>query len=86
MGENIHDVFGPSQVKISRCDFFRNLLEHALERFWHETVPGAAPEHGLGLAIARAIVTGYGGSIELSNAPAGGAVASIHLDKDPSQR
>jgi signal transduction histidine kinase len=61
-------------------------LEHALERFWHETVPGAAPEHGLGLAIARAIVSGYGGSIELSNAPAGGAVVSIHLDKDPSQR
>jgi hypothetical protein len=31
MGENIHDVFGPNQVKISRCDFFRNLLSRERE-------------------------------------------------------
>src|SRR5262249_26542473 len=38
--------------------------------------PGGA---GLGLAIVEAIVTGYGGSLDLGSREGGGAVARIHL-------
>jgi two-component system sensor histidine kinase ChvG len=43
--------------------------------------PGADEEHtGLGLAIARAIIDGYGGSISARNSAEGGAVFEIRLD------
>jgi two-component system sensor histidine kinase ChvG len=43
--------------------------------------PSADAEHtGLGLAIARAIVDGYGGAISARNAAEGGAIFEIRLD------
>ena len=43
--------------------------------------PAAETGHtGLGLAIARAIIDGYGGSISARNSPRGGAVFEIRLD------
>jgi len=43
--------------------------------------PAAENGHtGLGLAIARAIIDGYGGSISARNSPGGGAVFEIRLD------
>jgi two-component system sensor histidine kinase BaeS len=34
---------------------------------------------GLGLAIAKAVITGYGGSITVKNRPGGGAEFSVAL-------
>jgi two-component system sensor histidine kinase ChvG len=43
--------------------------------------PAADREHtGLGLAIARAIIDGYGGSISAGNSTRGGAIFEIRLD------
>lgn len=42
--------------------------------------PSEAEHTGLGLAIARAIVDGYGGSISARNSPDGGAIFEIRLD------
>ena len=44
---------------------------------------GSRRHSGLGLAIVRAIVEGYGGSVEAANAPAGGAVFTVRLPREP---
>jgi two-component system sensor histidine kinase ChvG len=44
---------------------------------------GSRRHSGLGLAIVRAIVEGYGGSVEAANAPSGGAVFTIRLPREP---
>ena len=46
--------------------------------------PGRREHAGLGLAIARAVVDGYGGEIVAGNRPGGGAVVTIRLPVDPS--
>lgn len=56
-------------------------LEHARERLWRDDASrgGARGHYGLGLAIADEVARAHGGSLELSNAPAGGAVATLRL-------
>jgi len=56
-------------------------LERVFERFFSYRPDGPADrEHtGLGLAIARAIVEGYGGSIRAANRDGGGACIEIRL-------
>ena len=52
--------------------------ERIFERFWRGPsvkTPGA----GLGLAIVAEIVRAHGGTIEVGNAPGGGAKFSLHL-------
>jgi two-component system sensor histidine kinase TctE len=52
--------------------------EHVFERFYR--VAGTAAEgSGLGLAIVREVVDNAGGSVRLSEAPAGGLVVEIRL-------
>jgi signal transduction histidine kinase len=59
----------------------RDRREEVFERFarWrpagYETVPGA----GLGLFIARALVTAQGGSISIEDAPGGGTMLTLRL-------
>ena len=56
-------------------------LERVFARFFSYR-PGndAARDHsGLGLAIVRAIVEGYGGTVEASNRPGGGAELVVTL-------
>lgn len=50
--------------------------------------PGAGPRRhaGLGLAIVRAIVEGYGGSVEVQNARRGGAELRVRLPAAPKPR
>jgi len=50
-------------------------LEHAFSPLWSRR-PGG---HGLGLAIAGAIVTAHEGRIQAANAPGGGAVFTVTL-------
>jgi two-component system sensor histidine kinase ChvG len=44
---------------------------------------GSRRHSGLGLAIVRAIVEGYGGSVEAANVPSGGAVLTVRLPREP---
>jgi two-component system sensor histidine kinase ChvG len=57
-------------------------LNRIFDRFftYRPESPGARREHaGLGLAIARAILEGYGGTITAANPPAGGARFEVRL-------
>jgi two-component system sensor histidine kinase ChvG len=58
-------------------------LERIFERFFSyrpdESRSVSATHTGLGLAIAKAIVEGYGGTIQARNRPGGGAVFEIRL-------
>lgn len=51
-------------------------LGRAAERFWRK---GRGPGSGLGLSIVDAIVTRYGGSLELKSAAAGGLMVRMTL-------
>jgi signal transduction histidine kinase len=67
--------------------FSADALVHAFDRFWHEnTGDTAATGHGLGLAIARAIVERYLGTITLANRRTGGGVVTICLPTAPPIR
>lgn len=53
-------------------------LERAADPFWGES-KGSGGHMGLGLYVARSLAARHGGSLELSNAPGGGAVALARL-------
>jgi signal transduction histidine kinase len=59
--------------------FTNDALAHATERFWRGDTAHPRGGTGLGLAIARTIVEANRGSLQLANAPAGGAVVTIKL-------
>ena len=55
-------------------------LERIFERFFSYRPSSQKGEHiGLGLAVVKAIVEGYGGTVAADNRPRGGAVLSIEL-------
>lgn len=55
-------------------------LDQVFDRFFSYRPDGDRHEHmGLGLAIAKAVVTGYGGTIAARNRPGGGAEFSVAL-------
>lgn len=51
-------------------------IGRAAQRFWRK---GRGPGSGLGLSIVDAIVTRYGGSLQLKSAPSGGLVVRMTL-------
>lgn len=61
-------------------------LERIFDRFftWRPAEPKRSAHTGLGLAIARAIVEGYGGSLEAGNRPGGGASFEVRLPAAPA--
>lgn len=54
-------------------------LERIFDRFFQYRPQGRNGHTGLGLAIAKAIVDGYGGSIQARNRPEGGARFEVRL-------
>ncbi len=58
-------------------------LERAFARFfsYRPDADHADSHSGLGLAIVRAIVEGYGGAVTLANRPGGGAEARVSLPR-----
>ncbi|MEW2139071.1 HAMP domain-containing sensor histidine kinase [Streptomyces sp. NPDC005409] len=55
-----------------------DLLLHGPRRF-HRATPQRAPGHGLGLTIAQGQANLLGADLHLTNAPTGGALATLHL-------
>jgi two-component system nitrogen regulation sensor histidine kinase NtrY len=56
-----------------------NVLENALSRVFEPRFSTKSSGSGLGLAISRALLSSWGGSIEISNRPGGGAEVRIAL-------
>jgi two-component system sensor histidine kinase MprB len=54
-------------------------LEHVFDRFYRADEARSMPGSGLGLSIVKQVVDGLGGTISLSNRPAGGALARMVL-------
>jgi two-component system sensor histidine kinase ChvG len=55
-------------------------LEQVFDRFFSYRPGGDRREHlGLGLAIAKQVIVGYGGSIRARNRPGGGAIFDVEL-------
>jgi two-component system sensor histidine kinase MprB len=54
-------------------------LPHVFERFWRSPSARGLPGSGLGLAIVAQAVSEAGGEVRLTNAPGGGAVATMDL-------
>jgi signal transduction histidine kinase len=84
----------PIEVAVRRADgvaylyvddagpgFASEVLPHAFDRFRRgvATQDGRIRGHGLGLAIARAIVAGHGGEVSLGKSPLGGARVTVAL-------
>lgn len=60
-------------------------LDRIFGRFFTSRPPGGdAPHDGLGLAIVRALVEGYGGSVGAANRPGGGARLTVKLPVAPA--
>lgn len=59
--------------------FSADALQHATERFWRGNPARARGGTGLGLAIARALLEANGGTLQLANAPDGGAIVSVRF-------
>jgi len=54
-------------------------LPHVFERFFRSDKARNTPGTGLGLSIVNQTINAHGGTIEATNAPAGGAVFTVHL-------
>lgn len=54
-------------------------LPYVFERFWRSPSARGLPGSGLGLAIVKQAVAEAGGTVRLTNAPGGGAIATIQL-------
>jgi signal transduction histidine kinase len=58
-------------------------LQHAFDRFWRDDEARTLPGSGLGLAIAKATVERLGGTIDIANGTAGGAVVRLRFPAQP---
>jgi signal transduction histidine kinase len=85
-GISIH-VFDVSQkqIKIQVCDQGEGIppekLPHVFERFYRSEENANVPGFGLGLPIAKALIEGQGGSIELHSQPGQGSCITLRLAK-----
>ncbi len=62
-------------------------LAHLFDRFYRVPRPREGPRHGsgLGLAVARGLVTGMGGSIRAARSPLGGLAITVSLPAEPTR-
>jgi two-component system sensor histidine kinase MprB len=59
-------------------------LPHIFDRFYRGASSRGTQGSGLGLAIVRQVAEQHGGSVEVANAPDGGAVFTLHLPLMPA--
>jgi two-component system, OmpR family, sensor histidine kinase MprB len=59
-------------------------LPHVFDRFYRSLTARAVPGSGLGLAVARDVAHGHGGTIEAGPAPGGGTLIRLTLPARPA--
>jgi len=57
-------------------------LPHVFERFYRATSARSMPGSGLGLAIVQQVAEAHHGSVAVEDAPGGGALLRLRLDRD----
>jgi two-component system OmpR family sensor kinase len=62
-----------------------DMRERVFERFSHADGDAGRAGSGLGLAIVRAVAEGHGGSVELADAPGGGALFRVRLPSSEAE-
>lgn len=67
------------RVSDTGCGIAPADLPHVFRRFWRSDSSRSLPGNGLGLALAKAIVTSYAGAIECASAPGQGTTFTIRL-------
>lgn len=67
------------RVADTGCGIAAEDLPHVFRRFWRSDSSRSLPGNGLGLALAKAIVTSYAGTIECDSAPGRGTVFTVAL-------
>jgi signal transduction histidine kinase len=75
----IETDIGPETVGIVITDDGEGFSENDFKNSFRRFYKGKKGQIGLGLAISKAIVERHGGSIVLSNAPAGGARFTLRI-------
>ncbi|MDX6664272.1 MAG: two-component system, OmpR family, sensor histidine kinase MprB [Solirubrobacteraceae bacterium] len=76
LGDVVVDDRGPGIDPAERA--------HAFDRFWRAPDARGLPGSGLGLAIVRHVAETHGGSVDVSEAPGGGARLRMRLPLSPS--
>lgn len=69
-------------VSDTGCGISEEDLPHIFKRFWRADASRTLPGNGLGLALVKAIVTSYGGTIVCSSSPARGSDFTVTLPRD----
>lgn len=67
------------RVSDTGCGIAPADLPHVFRRFWRSDSSRSLPGNGLGLALAKAIVTSYAGTISCSSTPGQGTTFTISL-------
>ena len=71
------------RVSDTGCGISHADLPHVFRRFWRSDSSRSLPGNGLGLALAKAIVTSYAGTITCDSAPGQGTTFTINLPLNP---
>ncbi len=73
-----------AEIKDTGTGIPSELLDKVFEAFVTTKPPGVGT--GLGLTIAKNVIEHHAGAIDLKNAPAGGAVATVALKAEGAAR
>ena len=67
------------RVSDTGCGIAPEEIPHVFRRFWRSDSSRSLPGNGLGLALAKAIVTSYAGTISCESAPGKGSTFTISI-------
>ena len=76
--EHVRDAF-VLRVADTGCGIAAEDLPHVFRRFWRADSSRSLPGNGLGLALVKAIVTSYAGTITCDSSPGRGTAFSVSL-------
>ena len=67
------------RVSDTGCGIAPEEIPHVFRRFWRSDSSRTLPGNGLGLALAKAIVTSYAGTISCESTPGKGSTFTISI-------
>jgi len=67
------------RVSDTGCGIAPEDIPHVFRRFWRSDSSRSLPGNGLGLALAKAIVTAYAGTISCESTPGKGTTFTINI-------